>query len=328
MATLNYAIHLNGSNEHWTLADDAELDYAGGDAFTFGLWLKPDWDYLTVGAALDKYIFSRNGTHALYADQSREGKLNYYFESADGAVTWETSLLLLPDRANFIMLTGAESGGDTTLCLYHQGVLHDTTVLSSHAMPADTNTALYVGVDYGTTTNKYFKGSMTGWFHDNDAALTAANALTLWNNGAYDIDTTEALSMDSSIGFEENTGATFDNALHALWDGAGQNTPTWVNRLDPTSAAAEQNQAQTINLDFTGVGQNTHKTLIVDNIKWHGDSIADADQLELTEWDGSRVIRHFAEADDVGLNRRLYGQIVRGLKVKTMDHGVIMVTVR
>jgi hypothetical protein len=318
--TVNYAIHLNGTTQYFTVADDVSHDYATGDAFTFGLCFRLDSDFIT-DQTKDPYLWSRENQHSMRLES---GKLVYYFNGAGGAQTWRTGVRLTPEKYHCVILTGSEDT-DTTLVLYVDGAVAATIELTG-GMPSDTDTALYVGVDYDTTTGQFLKGNICGWFQSADTAISAADALTAWNGGVYDADTIEAITgLDDAISFEENSGTTYDNAINDGLDGAGQGTPTWVNTVDPL-AKHDYNGSGGISYDFTGVGQNTAKLLKIKQIDWKGEAIADGDELDITDWDGNRVFHTWAKADDTGeIKEFIPARIVKGLKTVTMDHGYVHV---
>jgi hypothetical protein len=216
-----------------------------------------------------------------------------------------------------LCLTGSEDT-DTTLKLYINGELKATKVVIG-GMPADTDTSFYVGVDYGTTTGYYLKGTITGWFQSKDTAISAANVLTAWHSGVYDIDTTEAITgLDDSIGFEENTATTYDNALHAGVDGAGQGTPIWLKYID-LGQKAYDNQ-----LHLTGVGECIGRTLVIQGFEWRGDGISDGNEVKLTDKNGKVIFDYIATADDTGIQLYLSQLIAtQGLIVATLGAGEV-----
>ena len=312
MATANYAIHLDGVNEHWTISDDASFDYATGNNFTFGIWFWRDHDDNSTSTR--SYLWSRENQHAMYIES---GELVYYFNGAGGAVTWKTGVRVEKEKVHFLCLTGAEST-NTTLNLYLNGKL-EATKLVTGGMPADTDTNLYFGIDYDTTAGYYLKGSMTGWFQSKDTAITAANVTTAWNSGVYDIDTTEAIvGLDDSIGFEENTGTTYDNALNAGIDGGGQNTPVWVAYLDLGQKAYDKQ------LHLTGVGECLSRPVVVSGLYWRGDAIADGDELKITDKNDKVVFNYIATTADTGFNVEFFHLVfANGIEVATLGNGQV-----
>jgi len=315
MATVNYGFHFDGVSMHWKLADDASHDYATGDAFTFGLWFNRDYD--DDSAFTRSYLWSRENQHECYIHNN---EIVYYINLATTAVTWNTGVKVgQRERTHLLVITGEEAAGTTTLNLYLDGKLKATKVCAANAMPADVATELFFMIDYGTTAGYYFKGSMTGWFQSNDTAITAANVLTIWNDGVYDIDTTEAIAgLDDSIGMEENTGTTYDNALNAGIDGAGQNTPVWVTYLDCGRAA----HAGALHLRT--VGQCTHEGLVIKRIMWEGEDIADGDELELTNWHDKIIFHAWSRTADTGDDVDFVPPLLtQGVKTTILGHGTV-----
>lgn len=315
MATTNYAIRLDGVNQHWTINDNASFDYATGNAFTFGLWFWADYDYKSFSP--DKaYLWSRENQHEMYIDN---GELIYYFNGAGGAITWRTGVNIAPQRVHFLCITGSEST-DTTLYLYLDGELKATKEVTG-GMPSDTNTNLYFGIDYGTTANQYFKGTMTGFFQSKDTAVSASDVSTMWNSGVYDIDTTKAITgLDDSIGMEENTGTTYDNALNAGVDGAGQNTPLWENYLDLGFKTYDKM------IELKNVGACLDMWLSVARVIWEGEDIADGDELKLVDSNGKVVLHEWSKTSDVGLDKGFETSLWwNGIEVSTLGHGKVLI---
>ncbi len=337
MATQNYAIHMNGVDlEHWTLADNAALDYATGNNFTVGMWIRLDWDAYTyydkTTKGLPVYLWSRQNQQEMILRKDgntlRDNTARLVY--TQNSVEWDTGIRLQTDRTYFLVITGVESGAVGTWKVYINGEL-EATKTDAPAMAADTTTALFVGIDYGTTAGQYFKGNMTSFIHDNDEVLTAANVITDWNDGVQDMDLMVATgSLDTCIPFDENTGTTYDNDNQATYDGAGQNTPTWVNKLDPMDAKCEMGtgKPQGFNYDFTGVAQNTGKTLLLQRVEWHDDAITKGDILLLRERNGALIIRHVAEKDDTGTEHEFNGRLVKGLQVETLSAGTLNIAIR
>lgn len=311
MGTANYVIHLDGVNQHWTIADDASLDYATSNAFTFGLWFWLDSDYTKTGRT---YLWSRQNQHEMYIES---GELIYYFNGAGGAVTWRTGIKVVPQHVYFLCLTGTEST-DTTLKLYVDGELKETEEVTG-GMPNDTNTSLYFGIDYGTTSGQYFKGNMTGFFQSNDTAVALSDVVTMWNSGVYDIDTTEGITgLDDSIGFEEDTGTAYDNALNEGLDGAGQNTPVWVDYMDLGMKAHDRI------LVLGSIVEQWDGRLCIKSIEWKGEDIADGDELVLTNYAGKTVFHTWAKADDTGESKDFDPvEVWNGVKMPTCGHGLV-----
>ena len=317
MATANYAIHLDGVSKHWTISDHANLDYATGNAFTFGLWFRPDYDCFTQTKKI--YLWSRQ-THTEAFIEG--GKLFYHFDGHTTDVTWDTGIRIIPEKTYFLCITGSEST-NTTLTAYIDGASVATTTVVG-GMPDDTDKALYFGVDYGTTSGQFFKGTMTGFFQSNTHAITAANVLTAFNDGVYDIDTTEAITnLVDSIGMEENSGDTYDNALSAGVDGAGVNTTVWTPYLDlGQKVYAKQ-------LYLSAVGECYGKPLIVQRIIWEGEAIEDGDEVKLTDTNDLVVYHEYAQADDTGKNQQnIPPEIWNGLKVVALGHGNVRIQLK
>ena len=316
MATANYAIHLDGVNMHYSIADDVSHDYATGNAFTFGMWLKRDAD--DDSARTRSYLFSREGQHEAYIEND---ELIYYINLKTVAVTWRTGIQLAKDHTHLVVFTGAEVSGASTLKIYIDGLLKGTLANASNAMPDDVAKSLFVGSDFGTTAGYYLKGTLSGWFQSNTTAIPASAVTTAWNNGTYDIDTTEAVTgLVDSIGMEENTGTSYDNALNAGLDGAGQNTPVWFDVINPMDGNSYRK-------NFTGVGQNTRQKVIVNKFRLDGEDIADASEVKVTDWAGNVVWNEFVVTADTGIEKRLFGrqQCIEGLKVVTLGAGTLIV---
>lgn len=320
MATANYAIHLNGTTQYFTIADNASFDYATGNAFTFGLVFRLDSDYETQ--TKPQYLWSRQNQHAMYIDH---GELVYYFNGAGGPQTWRTGEYVVPERTYHLTLTGAEST-NTTVVLYLDGEAKATTALTG-GMPNDTNTALYVGVDYGhVTAGQFMKGNICGFYQSNTTAISAANALIAYNSGVYDIDTVHAIvGLVDGIGFVENTGTTYDNALNAGVDGAGQGTPTWLRTVNPLQKTDYNGNSFGRILEMTGVGQRISIPLCIRKIKFLDATAADQ-AVELKDVAGNLVYRDESNADDYINETDFYnGLIVNGLETTTCGGGRVLV---
>ncbi len=349
MATQNYAIKCNGTSQYYTIPDGAGLDFATANYFSIGMWLRPDWDVYTLDTlSLNPYLWSRNNQLELYLKKNegeqrpgKSGNLYFYMKSALVPFTWDTGYKILPDMTYFIVITGTETTSVTTLKLYVNGDLVATKTDGSD-MPADTNTAFYVGADYGTTTGQFFKGNLSSFFLDNSAGavLTAAQIKTLWNDGVQDMDVMIALTLDIEIPFDDFTAVTYDNdgSAGAAGDGTGVGTPEWMMKLDPMNAKCEMGTGKPQSgktYEFTGVGQNTGKTLFLDRIVFVESGAGTvSDELKIEDRNGALILHHYTEAADYGYDRDFYGREVKGLTIviqpnttQTPD-GQIYVTVR
>ena len=302
-ATEDYAIHLNGTSQYWQINDHANLDYAVSDAFTIGIWIRRDWDDHLPGTTYEghnSYIFARNGFQSLHIDTNKQ--LVYWLNCASGAFTWETGVAISTrDERYFIAITGVETDEVTTLILYINGVAMATTTCGT--MPDDTNQVLIFGMHNGGAAGTHFKGSMTGFMQSNSDALTAANILSIWNDGVYDIDTTEAILGvgNDSIGFEEYEGIDYDNALTAGVDGIGTGTPDWNHELDPFWWDSEGKGGRLLKMG--GASHNTGHWVKIRKIMWISTAlhpIVDGDILRLTDKHGRQFVHEIANLADTG----------------------------
>ena len=304
MSTVNYAIHLNGTSQYANRAHHANFDYATGNAFTMGLVFRPDYGYETLAA--QQYLWHRYGQHSCYIES---GEIIYYINGATAAVTWRTGVRVNAQHTHFLVITGAEST-DTTLKLYLDGTLRATYAMTG-GLPADTNTVFYVGCHYtGSTASLFFKGNICSWFQSNTTAITAANVLTQYHGGVYDIDVTEAITgLVDSVGFEEAmTGTTYDNALSAGIDLAGQGTPIWVNTVNPMGRTDYNGfNSQFPNFTSYGAGQSFYGTLVIQSIQLVGPT----GTASLTDWNGGVFYTETA----AGIKYFSPPKIVQGIKV-------------
>ena len=349
MATQNYAIKLNGTSQYYTIPDHAGLDFATANYFSIGMWFRPDWDALQLDTlGLSPRLWSRENQLELYLtkkiqDNIKGGsaELTFYLESALVPFTWHTGVRIHTDRSYFIVITGTETTSVTTLKLYLNGDLVATKTDGSD-MPADAATAFYVGVDYGTTTGQYFKGNLSSFILDNSAGavLTAAQISTLWNDGVQDMDIMVALTLDVEIPFNTFTAVTYDNdgSAGAAADGTGVGTPEWMMKLDPMNAKCEMGTGKPQSgktYEFTGVGQNTGKTLFLDRIVFVESGAGTvSDEIKIEDRNGALIMHHYTEAADYGYDRDFYGREVKGLTVVVQPNttqtpdGQVYITVR
>ena len=147
----------------------------------------------------------------------------------------------------------------------------------------------------------------------------------MWNDGVQDMDIMIALTLDIELPFDDFTGTAYgnDGSLGAGGNGAGAGTPEWMMKLDPMSAKCKMGtgKPQAKTFEFTGVGQNTGKTIFLDRITFVESGAGTvSDELKFEDRNGALIVHHYTEADDFGYDRDFYGREVEGLTVTVMPN--------
>ena len=233
MALTTSAIHLDGVNEHVTFVDNAGWDPVGAK-FTLGIWFRRDWDDHAPGTTYE-------GFHShLISSESRWGlwftpddEIAFWSGAAAALQIWYTGIHCSRDARHLIVISFETHIALAVpyVRLYLDGVLVATKAITT--IMAAAATAVYLGVNYGTDTGLYFKGSITGFFSANNTTIPAAEVLTIWNDGVYDSIIGVAMTTATHrVAFTEYTGVAYAATVGAP-AGVGVNTPEWNRFLDP-----------------------------------------------------------------------------------------------
>ena len=267
MATPLASYILDGNSDYVTVADHADLD--ADTHISYGIWVKLDYDAVDSGSV---YLFDRAAAHSMWIDEGR--RVHWYiYDALETPILQVISKGRVPlDQPVFIVGTATEVGATLVMKIYIEGVLDNTATFTA-TMPAAVAAATYIGA-YRTPSG-YLKGTISSAFMTDDL-VTAAEVLACYVDA--DGDHTGNIN-NLGISIITATEANITNTNGSAGAGTGVGTAAARDYMDLIQSM-EGGNVMLVGEAMTRY--NTHQPIKIKHVKWHGDTIADNDQLTLT----------------------------------------------
>jgi len=205
-SSLGYALKLNGVDAD-VEASDASLNFQGKKSLTLSAWVKTNdttgTHYVLVNG-INQYAYNfsiaSNGRARIVIDSGWEGARDLY----------GTSTTLRDKQWHHLAATLGTDGTTSTLCLYVDGALENSSTFSDYTMTTSNN-GMYIGRAQGTYSNSTIANTEIY-----DEAKSTAWVLSKYKSGASSVQYKPGYGINVSSanvagGQLENTGWTVDS---------------------------------------------------------------------------------------------------------------------
>ena len=306
MAAPTQCYYLDGTGDYVTGTDDAAWDITS--ATGLGMWICRDHDDLENVVLLDRANMIEFGYSA-----------GHPYITVEGAGTLRANNVKLPkERPIMVSAVAYESGSDLYLELYVGEDQVATGTILSAAFPAATNTAIFVGSD--SSAANALKGSVSSIFMTSDRVYhselktifesSAGQATDVLDNLVIDVDTEGDLA---------NAGTGTDP-----FTAGGNAVPrTYMNIFQSMAGT------RVIHIPEAETKYVISHKILPTYLKWHGDTIADGDTLQLKDKNGKVLFTYVSILDDQGgIWYFDHDTCWDGLNISTLGHGLLEIGVR
>lgn len=306
MTNTRTGVWFDGTNDHLTIADHAELSW--GTDWSISLWFAMDAD-----CAADARLMSREDYAGIVLEEGNSGTRALGLTIAGGGIHHFPNIKFQPHTLYNLLITWADDGADCDYVIYVDGVAKATGTFVGENHAGDVAKALYFAIKHDATLNPY-TGYISNIFVTKDV-MTAAEAVTIYASGA-GIVTYAMSNAIAEWNCDEDAATTIDNETSANIDLTLTNGPIWQTEWDFKGKSSGV-------WDTTDVSHRWPDPIYVTQVEWIDATAADQSLL-ITDWADNVVFASEADADDF-IDRAYPDEWWDGIKIVTLGGGRLLI---